>query len=65
MVRQRLHDTRMRTVEVYDLSADPRDERNLFARSDRMSSEGVANLKRFFDAHTFRRPGVRVPYRRW
>ncbi len=60
-----IHDTRMRTVEVYDLSADPREDRNLFSRSDQRSAEGVAKLKRFFDAHTFRRPGYRVPYRRW
>jgi hypothetical protein len=58
-----IHDTRTRSVELYDLKSDPREERNLY----REGSAGgrLSMLRAFFELHTFKMPGYKVPYRRW
>ena len=59
-----IQDSRKLGVELYDLVKDPREEHNIFDDvPDGMKSLGV--LGAFFDAHTLRRPGYEVPYRKW
>ena len=59
-----IDDTRLKTVEVYDLRADPGETRNLFD-SDRARVEpALAELRAFFDHYAFRRPGYHLQYKR-
>jgi len=51
------------TVEIYDLSRDPGEKRNLI---DELGAEGrsyVGAMRTFFDAHQLRRPGYTPPTR--
>lgn len=57
-------DDQVNTEEVYDLQTDPSEERNLIARSEVDAASWVSLARQFFDAHTLRRPGYTVPYRR-
>lgn len=60
-----VYDTRSKTVEVYDLVADPGEENNLYSGEDPRSQELLDTLLAFFAEHTHRRPGYEVPYRKW
>ncbi len=60
-----IHDTRTHVVEIYDLSTDPGELTNLFRDDDPRSHELAHTLTSYFDAHQVRRPGYRVPYRKW
>ncbi|NUO47558.1 MAG: sulfatase-like hydrolase/transferase [Polyangiaceae bacterium] len=60
-----IHDSRMRTVEVFDLAADPGENDNLYDPDLPASQAALGALLRYFEEHTFKRPGYRVPYRKW
>jgi arylsulfatase A-like enzyme len=60
-----IHDTRMRTVQLYDLRKDPKEEDNLFDGDSDDARRRLGLLKRLFDAHALDRPGYRPPYRKW
>lgn len=60
-----VHDTRFHTVELFDLAEDPGEERNLFDDDDPASVDALLVLEAFFEAHTLRKPGYRVPFRKW
>lgn len=57
-------DDQVNTEEVYDLQTDPKEERNLIAHSEVDAASWVSLARQFFDAHTLRRAGYSVPYRR-
>lgn len=60
-----IYDTTTRVVEIYDLNKDPREEYNLYREGDPDSAKRLGALTTFFEAQTLRRPGYKVPYRRW
>lgn len=60
-----IQDSRSRSVEIYDLNTDPREENNLYREDAPSSNERLGALLGFFQAHTLRRPGYKVPYRKW
>jgi arylsulfatase A-like enzyme len=51
-------------VEVYDLNEDPKEADNLSDEDAGRFQPRVDRLIQFFDAHTLRRPGYRVPLRK-
>jgi hypothetical protein len=59
-----IDDTRLKTVEVYDLNADPGETRNLFDSDQSRVEPAVAELRAFFDRYAFRRPGYHLQYKR-
>jgi hypothetical protein len=58
-----IEDLRRKVVEVYDVSVDPGETRNLFDRDPARSDAALAELRAFFDVHTFREDGYEVPYK--
>lgn len=56
-------DDRRGTIEAYDLRSDPKEERNLYEEGSKVEGH-VALLRAFFDAHSIKRPGYKIPYRR-
>jgi arylsulfatase A-like enzyme len=57
-----IRDLRRQTIELYDLSADPGELRNLSDHVDPDQEEHVLLLRSFFQVHTYRENGYRVPY---
>ena len=57
-----IRDLRRQTWELYDLSADPGELHNLSDAVDLDQDEHVALLRSFFQVHTYREHGYRVPY---
>jgi hypothetical protein len=59
-----LFDQRSGTKEIYDLTKDPQELKNLY---DELGPEGearIATLRAFFEVHKIRRKGYKIPYRR-
>jgi arylsulfatase A-like enzyme len=59
-----LFDQRSGTKEIYDLTKDPKELKNLY---DELGPEGearIATLRAFFEVHKIRRKGYKIPYRR-
>ena len=59
-----IRDLRRRTRELYDLKKDPGETVNLIDSAPD-AQEWHAELDAFFEKHTERRPGYRVPWRRF
>jgi membrane-anchored protein YejM (alkaline phosphatase superfamily) len=60
--RKVIRDLRRRTLEVYDLGQDPGELSNLSDDIDPDQEEHVLLLRSFFQIHTYRENGYRVPY---
>lgn len=60
-----IYDTQTHVVEIYDLNKDPHEENNLYREGDPVSAERLGAVTAFFETHTLKRPGYKVPYRRW
>ncbi|MBX3130950.1 MAG: sulfatase [Polyangiaceae bacterium] len=60
-----IHDTRRKTLEIYDLIADPGELDNLVESSPDRHGDLAGTLANFFHVHTHRQEGYQVPYRRW
>ena len=60
-----IHDTRRKTLEIYDLIRDPAELDNLIESAPGRHAELPGTLAHFFEVHTFRAPGYEVPFRRW
>jgi hypothetical protein len=60
--RKVIRDLRRQTLEMYDLHEDPGELRNLSDDIDPDQEEHVLLLRSFFQRHTYRRDGYRVPY---
>jgi len=60
--RKVIRDIRRQTLEMYDLVEDPGELRNLSDDIDPDQEEHVLLLRSFFQRHTYRRDGYRVPY---
>lgn len=56
-------DERNGTTEVYDLTTDPREMRNLYVEGAAEQEARVGVIDAFFETHTFRKPGYSVPFR--
>jgi arylsulfatase A-like enzyme len=52
-----------KTVELYDLRADPKELVNLVDDQPALAAERLGLLAAFFEAHELRRPGYVVPSR--
>jgi arylsulfatase A-like enzyme len=57
-----IRDLRRQTVELYDLNRDPGELENLSDRVDPEREEHLLLLRSFFQVHTYREDGYRVPY---
>lgn len=57
-----IEDSVQKTVEIYDLTRDPAEGRNLFRSSDPDSRHALGALREFFAARELRLPGYRAPY---
>ena len=60
--RKVIRDLRRQTLELYDLGADPGELSNLSDDIDPDQEEHVLLLRSFFQIHTYRENGYRVPY---
>jgi hypothetical protein len=60
--RKVIRDLRRQTLEMYDLAQDPGELHNLSDDIDPDNDEHVLLLRSFFQSHTYRRDGYRVPY---
>jgi arylsulfatase A-like enzyme len=60
-----IYDTQTHVVEIYDIAHDPKEEYNLYREGDPVSAQRLGVLTAFFEAQTLRRPGYKVPYRKW
>jgi hypothetical protein len=58
-----IDDPRRKIVEVYDLSSDPGETRNLFDLDPARADPPLAFLRAFFAAHTLKRDGYEPPYK--
>lgn len=56
-------DLKKHTQEVYDLSVDPGEKKNLVDVDPERSARCLGALQAFFAAHAFRRDGYEVPWR--
>lgn len=56
-------DDRLGTEELYDLTRDPKELKNLIDEPDADAERRIDSLRRFFRVHTLTRPGYEVPYR--
>jgi arylsulfatase A-like enzyme len=56
-------DLKKQTQEVYDLSVDPGEKRNLVDADPERSARCLGALQTFFAAHAFRKEGYQVPWR--
>lgn len=59
-----IHDTRNQAVELFDLGHDAVEENNLWDDQG-PATERLRVLRTFFDVHTLKRAGYKVPYRKW
>jgi arylsulfatase A-like enzyme len=57
-----IRDLRRATLELYDLKTDPGELDNLSDEIDPERDEHVLLLRSFFQVHTYRENGYRVPY---
>jgi arylsulfatase A-like enzyme len=57
-----IRDLRRKTLELYDLKSDPGELSNLSDPIDPEHDEHVLLLRGFFQVHTYRENGYRVPY---
>jgi len=57
-----IRDLRRGTLELYDLNGDPGELNNLSDHIDPEHDEHVLLLRSFFQTHTYRENGYRVPY---
>jgi arylsulfatase A-like enzyme len=57
-----IRDLRRKTLELYDLKQDPGELRNLSDQADPDHEEHFLLLRSFFQVHTYRQDGYRVPY---
>ncbi len=57
-----IRDLRRKTVELYDLNKDPEELQNLSDQVDPEREEHLLLLRSFFQVHTYREGGYRVPY---
>ena len=60
--RKVIRDLRQNTLELYDLTLDPGELVNLSDSIDPDEDEHVLLLRSFFQMHTYRKNGYRVPY---
>ena len=60
--RKVIRDLRRRTLEIYDLGRDPAELENLSDDLDAEQDEHVLLMRSFFQVHTYRENGYRVPY---
>jgi arylsulfatase A-like enzyme len=60
-----IDDARPRGVEMYDLTADPGETKNLYDEANPDAKRRYDILRTFFDVQTLKRPGYEVPYRQW
>jgi arylsulfatase A-like enzyme len=60
--RKVIRDLRRQTLEMYDLGQDPGELSNLSDDIDPDQEEHVLLLRSFFQVHTYRENGYRVPY---
>jgi hypothetical protein len=58
-----IDDPRRKVVEVYDLTADPRETRNLYDLEPARSDAILAELRAFFAVHAWKRDGYTPPYK--
>jgi arylsulfatase A-like enzyme len=58
-----IEDLRRKVVEVYDLSSDPGETRNLFDVEPARSDAALAELRAFFAVHAWREGGYEAPYK--
>jgi hypothetical protein len=58
-----IEDPRFKTVEVYDLTVDPGETRNLFDVEPGRSDAALAQMRAFFEARTLRAGGYEPPYK--
>jgi arylsulfatase A-like enzyme len=58
-----IEDQRRKLVEVYDLTTDPGETRNLFDADPVRGDAALATLRAFFAAHTRREGGYEVPFK--
>lgn len=59
-----IRDDRARTLEAFDLRRDPDEAHNLAGADHPGVEAAVRRLRRFFKAHTLKRPGYTPPFRR-
>jgi arylsulfatase A-like enzyme len=57
-----IRDLQRQTLELYDLGSDPGELRNLSDDIDAEQDEHVLLMRSFFQVHTYRANGYRVPY---
>lgn len=57
-----IRDLRRKTLELYDLKKDPGELANLSDQVDVEHEEHLLLLRSFFEVHTYREGGYRVPY---
>lgn len=60
-----VHDTRRKTLEIYDLVKDPAELDNLVESAPGKHAELPGTLAHFFAVHAFKQPGYETPFRRW
>ena len=58
-----IEDLRRKVVEVYDLTSDPLETRNLFDVDPARSDAALAELRGFFAVHALREGGYEAPYK--
>ncbi|MRG96295.1 sulfatase [Polyangium spumosum] len=58
-----IDDPRRKVVEVFDLSQDPREKRNLFDVDHARAQPALSALRLFFEAHHASAPGYEPPYK--
>lgn len=58
-----IEDLRRKTVEIYDLSTDPKELQNLFDEDNAEHREALAALRAFFTAHALTEGGYEPPYK--
>ncbi len=59
-----IQNQRSRTWELYNLSSDPREKRNLSDEVDIDTEPHIALLRGFFEMHTLRKKGYKHPFRK-
>jgi arylsulfatase A-like enzyme len=56
-------DERNGTLELYDLKRDPKELENVFDAPELDGGSRLGELRSYFDAHEYRRPGYKRPFR--